>query len=76
MRDRGRIGRRGLTEHARILKEAHPGASDEHCERVSQLIVRLYWIIWRSCILMRDPYGFIRKLPDFFDLIWDGVDLD
>lgn len=61
--------------YARILKESNPDASEEYCERVALLIVRLYWMIWRSCILMRDPYDFKQELSDSLDLIWDGIDL-
>lgn len=62
--------------YAHILKESNPGASDEYCERTALLIVRLYWIIWRSCILMRDPYDFKQELSNSLDLVWDGIDLD
>lgn len=62
--------------YARILKESNPHASADYCDRVALLIVRLYWMIWRSCILMRDPYDFKKELSDSLDLIWDGIDLD
>ena len=61
--------------YARILKESNPEASDAYCEKVALLITRLYWMIWRSCIMMRDPYDFKQELSDSLDLIWDGFDL-
>lgn len=62
--------------YARILRESFPDADPAYCDKIALLIVRLYWMIWRSCILMRDPYDFKQELSDSLDLIWDGFQLD
>ena len=61
--------------YTRVLKESNPEASDEYCRQMGLLITRLYWTIWRSCILMRDPYDFKKELSDSLDLVWDGCSL-
>lgn len=62
--------------YARILRESFPDADPAYCDKVALLITRLYWMIWRSCILMRDPYDFKQELSDSLDMIWDGFKLD
>lgn len=61
--------------YTRILKESNPDASVEYCARVGLLITRMYWMIWNSCIIMRDPYDFKQELSDSLDLMWDGFKL-
>ncbi|WP_418237377.1 hypothetical protein, partial [Ellagibacter isourolithinifaciens] len=57
--------------YARVLRESNPQVSEEYCEKVALLITRLYWMIWQSCILMRDPYDFEQELMDSLDMVWD-----
>ena len=61
--------------YARVLRESNPQVSEEYCEKVALLITRLYWMIWQSCILMRDPYDFEQELMDSLDMVWDGFGL-
>lgn len=61
--------------YSRILAESNPDAPKEKCDRVAKGIVRMYWEIWRECVLLRMPVDFKKELNDAFDLLWDGIDL-
>lgn len=55
-----------------VLKESYPTASAEYCAKVGLLITRLFWAIWRQCVILQDRYDFKKELSDSLDLIWDG----
>lgn len=62
--------------YAKVIQESNPNASEEYCYKVALLIVRVFWMIWQSCIYMRDPYDFKTELSDSLDLLWAGVGLE
>ena len=61
--------------YSEVLQRTNPDVSKEYCNKVALAIVRMYWIIWRSAILFRNPIDFKQELSDTLDLLWDGVGL-